>query len=291
MIVFATINSGSQIETQYSERLVVSPRACAAARTRHGYWQTRLSRSTIALVLLICSSKVCLSQSATPPAVPEEAEVSRELTDGLLELLVEPAPNKETTLPPKKMEFRPEDLNMEGEDLGESSENPLRAVRQSMMIASAFVKNGSSPADTLQLQTDIVQRLDDIIRELEKSQSKSSQGQSNEKTQTQNQSQQSAQQLSEREKRRARQAVSKGDSSQESRDGTGSQVGDPSVSGQEKASARDAKVQLADPRSLQQNVWGQLPQRVREQMQSRMVEQFLPAYREQIEAYFQALMK
>ncbi len=190
------------------------------------------------------------------------------------------------------MELRPEDLDMDGEDLGESSENPLRAVRQSMMIASAFLKNGSSPADTLQLQTDIVQRLDDIIRELEKSQSQSSQGQSSDNAQTQNQPQQSAQQqISEREKRRARQAVSNGDSTQESRDGTGAQVGDPTVSGQEKASARDANVQLADPRSLQQNAWGQLPQRVRQQMQSRMVEQFLPAYREQIEAYFQALMK
>ena len=36
-------------------------------------------------------------------------------------------------------------------------------------------------------------------------------------------------------------------------------------------------VELADPKALQQDVWGQLPSRVRQQMQSRMVEQFLPA--------------
>jgi hypothetical protein len=48
---------------------------------------------------------------------------------------------------------------------------------------------------------------------------------------------------------------------------------------------------MADPKRLQQDVWGQLPEQVRKQMQSRMVERFLPSYRPQIEAYFRALMQ
>ena len=42
---------------------------------------------------------------------------------------------------------------------------------------------------------------------------------------------------------------------------------------------------------LQQEGWGQLPERVRKQLQSRMVEEFLPSYRQQIEAYFQQLLR
>jgi hypothetical protein len=53
--------------------------------------------------------------------------------------------------------------------------------------------------------------------------------------------------------------------------------------------ARTSTLPLQDPRWLQQNAWGSLPQRKREQMQSRMVEQFLPAYRQDIEAYYRAL--
>ena len=53
----------------------------------------------------------------------------------------------------------------------------------------------------------------------------------------------------------------------------------------------DSHVGLADPKALQENVWGQLPEQVRKRMQSRMVEHFLPAYRTQIEAYFQALLQ
>lgn len=50
-------------------------------------------------------------------------------------------------------------------------------------------------------------------------------------------------------------------------------------------------VDLNDPRALQRSAWGNLPERTREQMQSRMVERFLPAYREEIEAYYRALVK
>ena len=45
------------------------------------------------------------------------------------------------------------------------------------------------------------------------------------------------------------------------------------------------------PQAYQQTVWGLLPDRVRESMQARMVEQFLPTHREQMEVYYQKLLE
>ncbi|MCC6509783.1 MAG: hypothetical protein IT423_11785 [Pirellulaceae bacterium] len=75
-----------------------------------------------------------------------------------------------------------------------------------------------------------------------------------------------------------------------SQDSTG-QDGRVSQPGTGSKQARQIVVDLNDPAALQRSAWGSLPERVREQMQSRMVERFLPGYREEIEAYYRALAK
>ena len=223
--------------------------------------------------------------AAQQPATPS---TSAELMEGLLDLLNEPAvPKKE---PPAQTPLTPADLGLDGEDLGEDPENPLQAVRQSMLIAAAYLGRDGANAETMKLQSDIVRRLDDLISELEKSQAaqKPSKDQEEQKSGAKPKQQQQNQAGSSKQTAKSKPG--------ESRDGDESQErsrleGEPENPPTQKGSAGGVSVELSDPKALQQDVWGQLPSRVRQQMQSRMVEQFLPAYREQIEAYFQALLK
>ena len=224
---------------------------------------------------------------AQQPATQPTPSTSAELMDGLLDLLNEPSVPKKD--PPAQTPLTPADLGLDGEDLGEDQENPLQAVRQSMLIAAAYLGRDGANAQTMKLQSDIVRRLDDLISELEKSQAaqKPSKDQEEQKSGAKPKQQQQNQAGSKQTAKSKPGESRDGDESQER-----SQLeGEPENPPTQKGTAGGVNVELSDPKALQQDVWGQLPSRVRQQMQSRMVEQFLPAYREQIEAYFQALLK
>ncbi len=255
-----------------------------------------------ALSLVICTGVFCKSAMAQEPAkqevtkkvpatqstTPAIPSTSSELVEGLLDLLNAPPAAKKSDMPPPTP-LTPADVGLDGEDLGEDQENPLQAVRQSMLIAAAYLGREGANAHTMQLQSDIVRRLDDLISEMEKSQS--SQNQSKKNT-----DQQSTLTPKPQQQNQPPQSQSSKPRPGESRDPKESQdqsplQGEPENPPTQKGSAGGVAVELSDPKALQQDVWGQLPSRVRQQMQSRMVEQFLPAYREQIEAYFQALLK
>ena len=219
---------------------------------------------------------------------PTAPSTSSELVEGLLDLLNEPAPKKTTDAP--KQPLSPADVGLEGEDLGEASGNPLLAVRQSMLIAAGYLRRDGANAETMKLQSDIVRRLDDLISEMEKSQGK--EDKSKQEAQQQSSSQSNAQKQREQQKRSQAVKSRPGDQkNSESGDDRADRQGEPENPPTQRGNGGGTSVELADAKSLQQDVWGQLPSRVRQQMQSRMVEQFLPAYKEQIEAYFQALLK
>lgn len=231
---------------------------------------------------------------------------SSALTEGLLELLNEPTKTGETagkgaesTTPAGGDAFRPdlkpEDVGLGGVDTGEASNNPLEAVRQSMLIAAGYLERGVTNAQTQQLQQDIVQRLDELIEQAESSSNEEKQRQSSsedrpQEPQTQATPPQSLSTSAEQIHQEEGQAQAQMSGQEESLGDPGQNPNaqnQPGLRGQKK----EAIVDLSDPRLLQQSVWGQLPERVRKQMQSRMVERFLPSYREQIEAYFQALLQ
>ncbi len=238
-----------------------------------------------AIVLLsFCVNVNAQDQPAKQPA----PSTSSELVEGLLDLINEPA-TKNAGEAPAKQPLTPADVGLGGEDLGEASENPLLAVRQSMLIAAGYLRRDGANAETMKLQSDIVRRLDDLISQLEKSQSK--------EDKSKQESQQQAE-LSNAQKQREQQNRSQAMKSRpgerknsENGDDRAERQGEPENPPTQRGNGGSAKAELADAKSLQQDVWGQLPSRVRQQMQSRMVEQFLPAYKEQIEAYFQALLK
>ncbi len=235
------------------------------------------------------------------------------LIDDLLDLLQPPAKIAPAEPPPGDAAagepvLRPADVGLDGEDLGEAPGNPLIAVKQSMLIAAGWLQRGKADASTRQLQSDIVTRLDELIRQLEQSRKDNSP----EEQQPQEQDRQDQQQQ--------RQENQRLQSEQQQRAGSAERPplpkpGEPSLQGKpmpgqspdepggqpaglqpaegpgEQGPVAPARIDLADPAALQEGVWGQLPEQVRKQMQSRMVDQFHPAYRRQIEAYFQALLK
>jgi hypothetical protein len=214
-----------------------------------------------------------------------------ELVDGLLDLLNEPAPVIKKSAEPAPT-LTPADVGPDIEPLAAQAGSPLHAVRQSMLMAAGYLSKGFVNQQTRQLQTDIVAQLDELIDELE--QSNSSQQQAAQQPEQQQKQQQSPSEQRSSASNQTQPSSSKPATEQQTASDTERQTGQteptpdsPAQQGQ----AAQPKVDLADPKTLQQNVWGQLPEQVRKQMQSRMVEQFLPSYRQQIEAYFQALLE
>ena len=275
-----------------------SPRACSSglchALCKASERATPKSKFVVALVANIilagCSLNVTAIAQEQPDQPPKSSTpaTSNELVEGLLDLLNEPTAKKPADVP--KQPLTPADVGLEGEDLGEASENPLLAVRQSMLIAAGYLRRDGANADTMKLQSDIVRRLDDLISELENAQGK--EDKSKQESQQQSSEQSSAQKQREQQNRSQSVKSRPGDrkNSETGEDRTDRQ-GEPENPPTQRGNGGNATVELADAKSLQQDVWGQLPSRVRQQMQSRMVEQFLPAYKDQIEAYFQALLK
>lgn len=214
-----------------------------------------------------------------------------ELVDGLLDLLKEPTPTTPQPSEPVPA-ATPTDVGIENEQQFAHAGNPLQGVRESMLIVAGHLSKGLVNQQTRQLQTGIVARLDELIDELE--QSNSSQQQA-----AQQQQQQQMQQQTQSEQRSSASSQPQSSDSQSSSDSqTASDTEKQSTNSEasadspaQKGQAAKPKVELVDPKTLQQNVWGQLPEQVRKQMQSRMVEEFLPSYRQQIEAYFQALLE
>ncbi len=252
------------------------------ATTASGFSRNQL-RFCVVLALASCTLGLNVYAQETAPAT------SSQLVEGLLDLLKEPAPKK-TSEVPKQQPLTPADVGLEGEDLGEASENPLLAVRQSMLIAAGYLRRDGAIKETMKLQSEIVRRLDDLISEMEKAQSQGDKS----KDESQQQASQQSKAQKQREQQNRSQAMKSrsGDrKSSEIGDDRSERQGEPENPPTQRGMSGGSTVELADSKSLQQDVWGQLPSRVRQQMQSRMVEQFLPAYKEQIEAYFQALLK
>ncbi len=228
------------------------------------------------------------------------------LVEGLLDLLNEPPPKPVQTPPSVASQGQgTQSANPSTSRAGEGAaaqsqaaldpqlaNSPLSPVRDDMLAVAQQLSKGSVNATTKQLQDAIVQRLDELIAQLQQSQQNQQPPES--QSSSSQQSRSSSQRAADTSSSGSQAEDSQGASPQESGDEAGDQ---PSGSDTEQAgpapSGRPGQVsvELADPQRLQQEVWGQLPEQVRQQMQSRMVERFLPSYRQQIEAYFRALLE
>lgn len=233
--------------------------------------------------------------SSAPPAK------SSDLTQGLLDLLKEPTPDK------PKLQANQKTFDNKG---NMSASDPLAEVQLGMSTAADWLRSKEPLSKTEGLQNDIVARLDRLIEELEQQSPSTSKNSAQDKTpKGQNSStSQRKNQLSSTNQQTASSNQQKGNAGGNAKQPSGqvSKPGDANEGDQPTKSSTDqdgpaspgplqkrgpVAVDLRDPEALQRSAWGSLPDRVREQMQSRMVERFLPAYREQIEAYYRALSK
>ena len=288
---------------------------------------------TLTLAIVCCAPMGSMAED--PPT--QRATSPSELTEGLLDLLKEPAKTSSSNGAPA----RPSQPGnpavappLDGEDIGKGPANPLAEVQLGMSTLANWLRAKSDLARTKELQRDVVLRLDELIGQLENqspSQSNSSSGSSSSSSSGSAQQKSDSQSTSSSEPTAANNAQSanrsangnKADSGNkaESSSGSSDNPADPSSTGNEpsnskssnnnrpgqsagrdpqqalgqpgisKIGERSVTVDLNDPRALQRSAWGSLPDRMREQMQSRMVERFLPSYRDEIEAYYRALVK
>lgn len=254
-----------------------------------------------------------------------------ELTDGLLELLDVPDGQSQTAVgtsgssseeksPLRGPTSRLEGQSRTGDGLGAGSiddrkkdlrnledptqlrsadfsgNHPLQAVSQGMRTAADLLQSGRSLAQTVQLQGELLRQLDQWISAVQESTASQSNSQTRQERLSEQQSidKQSADQTSD-------QVTPDQSSLDQANSSDSQQAGDDqrrqdssSDSGQSPGQSGAAGPLVLDPKdpvSLQQGAWGHLPSQTRSQMQSRMVEQFLPSYRERLEAYYRALLQ
>lgn len=248
-----------------------------------------------------------------PPAVPAPPGQNASAATKRVEVEAEQNPDRHPSSPTTAADESPgqavsdlfpglmsRDDNGLGEDIGAPGRHPLDRhplvdVQQEMRQAASWLR-GQQPAEKTQgLQRDIVARLDQLIGDLQEQTPEPSPA-----TSTSEQPAQARQpQPGKTREPSSKLAGNQQQPSAESATSPPAEPGDadsyaPDRQGPPTAASgqrRDAVVDLNDPRALQRSAWGNLPDRVRDQMQSRMVERFLPSYRDEIEAYYRALVK
>lgn len=280
-----------------------------------------LQRLTV--IALLCAWVTTAALAMDPPTKKKDGQ--SDLTEGLMDLLREPAKSQTALAPADQPGPTKQSPPLDGEDIGQGPANPLAEVQLGMTTLAQWMRSQPDVARTKELQRDVVLRLDELIGQLEQQSSSPSQSaasssssasESSQAAQSQSQKSSSADPQSsangtnpnespkgQRPNNSPSQQTADGKSGQktesqnpssrppqpgQSDGGNNPQPGQPGVS---TMGSRNVTVDLNDPRALQRSAWGNLPERTREQMQSRMVERFLPPYRDEIEAYYRALAK
>ncbi len=191
-----------------------------------------------------------------------------------------PAANDEPSqIDPKLLErLLQQEPGAGGEDLGKPAGNPLDGIQAKMQRAETLIgaRDVSGKVGTVQQQ--VVDDLDELIKKAEE-QCKNNQSSKPGKL--------SDKQASQRSKP---QPGSK----------PGSKAGPPQQANQNsRSAAKTSSTRLGEtnatggggrpPEELMKEVWGRLPARLREQMLQSSPDEFLPEYREAIEAYYREL--
>jgi hypothetical protein len=272
--------------------------------------RVKQSASFFLFLLLAKLPGFCLGQDQVPSSLAQVPTVQEsKLVDGLLELL-------ESKALPKSLDDTPS-LDSSSTDSAPSSEhsasgatileedsaagNSLQVVRTLMQTVSETMRRGAVGVETVQLQGNVIEHLDSLIEMLRQPESSSAMAEQEEESdqsqvELESETDADAQQSLAEENQTADGTRSQEEGIEKSEPSGNDQPQDSSEIGSEgglpgQGGARPGLIaQPREPGELQRSVWGHLPEQVRSQLQSRMAEQFLPSYREQLEAYFRALL-
>lgn len=267
-------------------------------------------------------SEVIAQDASTPSSQNIPPDTNSSLLDGLLEWIeltsdfdsadVIELPDELATDPSARPESSADGGNL---SMSRSTdEHPLLVVRDLMLAVSDTMRPGIVGEETVRLQSDVVERLDSLIKML---QSRGDESGSAERELEERMDQElmegaedsldSAEDLERESDEEAEPSATKGEGDA-NEDGPGEDSSGPSEQPDEDSTRGQADdgedggtpgqgksrpgvvAQPRDPGELQQSVWGHLPDRVRSQLEARMAEQFLPSYRAQLEAYYRALL-
>lgn len=159
----------------------------------------------------------------------------------------------------------------DGEDIGAEEEDPLLRVGRRMRAVEEQIAGLRSGEATQRLQRRIVDELNDLIKQVRK-QCQAGQSAS------------SSQQDSQREQ------VQQPDSPAGANAQTASNTAAADSTDRLDSTAA-AAAEMNRLKEMLKNVWGHLPEKVRDQMLQNATESFLPKYSEQIEEYFKRLVE
>ena len=245
--------------------------------------KNRIFTSVLVASLLVL---VVDSTSAAPVSRDTSAELDQEfdnLGDSLLEGLVVPPLNKPVERQPAGPDWLPDTETMRrrmqqemnpgaGEDIGQKKESPLTGVIEGMREAEQRLGKGDSERGASPVQRQVVEELEKLIAQMEKQCQGGGQC---------DKPKDGKKQASKRSKPKP----------------GGTKPG--SETAKASAAARDSTTRMgsapigtgvsATPDDLMKAAWGHLPERVREQMLQSSSDEFLPEYREEIEAYYRRL--
>jgi hypothetical protein len=225
-------------------------------------------------------------QGKTPPPAEPPSSLDDQLLEDLdNELLkgagqrpgkpAQAAPQPEGDTPQDDEPDRAADPGATGEDIGEpGEEDPLSRIGRRMRAAEGLIAARRPVRQTVELQQQIVTELAKLIEQLEK-QSRNSQSQGSK-------GRKGGQQITARQPVKQPQAGS-------GPEGTKPTNKPARDSSQRRDPMEVQRPDMAQMKDLMKDLWGQLPERAREQMLQSPPEQFLPKYELLIEKYYKRL--
>lgn len=236
-----------------------------------------LSIALVTSVLVMAYAEPAMAAPEKSEAAPLEGLGDRLLGDWALPPAAAPQePGPGTPLPSVDESRRqletPLRAGPEGEDIGQQGTAPLERISNRMHEAHRLIAAQTTSGETKQVQEAIVADLDDLIEQLSQQCKNCSGGQS----QPGQQKQKTAQSTPKPGEGKKPGAASRAQ-------GAAQQSQAPSEGGK---AANPAE--LSDEEIVKQ-LWGQLPQHMRQQLLQSSADEFLPKYREELEEYFRKL--
>lgn len=269
-------------------------------------WHPRVVR-TLLLGLCVSSTSLLLAEPPEPqepqpakaqaedsqseeaePAKAAPSELDKELLEGLGGGLLDDLPDLGLGEPEgKKMNQGDEpgppkgrDIEgLPGEDLGQPGESndPLTRIGQQMRRVENRIAQRDASKETQNLQEEIVSSLDELIKKAQEQQNSQNNSSSSKKPPGSQRS-------------KVKQPSQQQQAGNNAGNGSGQTSTKPASDSSDRLGPDELReVNMDQMRDLIKDVWGNLPERMREQMNQDAVEEFLPKYRLQIEEYFRRL--
>jgi hypothetical protein len=217
--------------------------------------------------MALCLAVAVFANVSSVSLAQEKPKLEDELTDDLLKDLGKAKPQtpakSQPTKPAAKNEGEKKLLqDLEGgEDIGAPPENPLIRIGQKMRSTQERIAGKDTSAETQTAQKEILADLAKLIEQTKKQCNCNGNGKQG-----------------------------SGKSSTQAGAGTGDVRPGPAREATDRVgkSEREA-TETADVKDVLRRIWGHLPEKVREQMQAQLSEQFLPKYEKLIEEYYKRL--